>query len=249
MRTGFSFAKLAIPMMAFLMLFAGKANANPTQYDLSWMQPEPQQAALGKANRVVRAVTNQYDLSSMQMRQASTTGSFGNVSRPTTQQTWALPTYRAVPVESTVTNILAENSVDNAPIRSGKFDYGFPKTGPAAYRGAYSAQNRIFGSNLPQVSTSSVDINVVDLSSPFGSTGGSGGGGAGTGGSEPQAPPELPPGWTGVMCHGIYAGAIPPGGSVEAFWRGEYGFAGDAAQQAALLREGQWLLENEQIGP
>ena len=242
MSNGFK-STLAAATTLFMLSFAGSAEANPTQYDLTWMQPQAQPPVLGRSSTASEA-TNQYDLGK---RQSNPTGSFGNVSRPTRSQSWALPTYRAVPVQSSVTNILAEYSVDNAPIRSGKFDYGFPKTGPAAYRGAYAGQSRIVGSNLPQVSTSSVDINTVDLSSPFGSS--FGGGGGGTGGSEPQAPPALPPGWTGVMCHGIYAGAIPPGGSVEAFWRGEYGFAGDEAQQAALLREGQWLLANGQIGP
>lgn len=247
MSNGFKSTLAATLTALFMLSFACKADANPTQYDLSWMQPQAQQPILGRSTMASDA-GNQYDLPSIGKRQSNPTGSFGNVSRPTTSQSWALPTYRAVPVESSVTNILADYSVDNAPIRSGKFDFGFPKTGPAAYRGAYAGQNRIVGSNLPQVSTSSVDINTVDLSSPFGSSFG-GGGGSGTGGSEPQAPPALPPGWTGVMCHGIYAGAIPPGGSVEAFWRGEYGFAGDEAQQAALLREGQWLLANGQIGP
>lgn len=99
---------------------------------------------------------------------------------------------------------------------------------------------------LPPVSTSSVDINICDESS---GTGRGGDGGGGSGNSSAEAPPALPPGWAGVMCHGVYAGAIPPGGTVEAFWRGEYGFAGDEAQQAALLREGQWLFENGQIVP
>jgi hypothetical protein len=237
--------KFAVVLLAFFALFShAAANANPNQYDLSWMDPQNSYPSSGEANQTLGSPAR---LSAPQTR-SSQTGTFGNVSRPTSPQSVALPTYRAVPVQSAVTNILAENSVDNAPIRSGKFDFGFPKTGPAAYRGAYAGQLRSLGSNLPQVSTSSVDINTCDLSSPFAGSFG-GGGGPGSGGSEPQAPPALPPGWTGVMCHGIYAGAIPPGGTVEAFWRGEYGFAGDAAQQAALLREGQWLLANGQIGP
>ena len=112
--------------------------------------------------------------------------------------------------------------------------------------------------SLPVVSTGSVDINSVDM--PFlrsnggqgafptstyggagvdGSSGGTGGGGAGM--------PALPPGFAGVMCHGVFAGAIPPGGNIEDFWRGAYGFAGDAAQQEALMREGEWLRQNGQI--
>lgn len=111
---------------------------------------------------------------------------------------------------------------------------------------------------LPVVSTGSVDINSVDM--PFlrsnggqgafpistyggagvdGGSGGTGGGGAGM--------PALPPGFAGVMCHGVFAGAIPPGGNIEDFWRGAYGFAGDAAQQEALMREGEWLRQNGQI--
>lgn len=166
----------------------------------------------------------------------------GNIAGVTTPQSLPLPVVE--------TGILADGSVDPFPIPSGTFDYGFPKTGPDLYRGAYRAQIRSnkTGSFLPQVATSSVDINICDAGGGSGAGGGGGtGGGSSSGGS--QGPPALPPGWTGVMCHGIYAGAIPPGGTVEAFWRGEYGFAGDEAQQAALLREGQWLLERGQIGP
>ncbi|MDQ5937182.1 MAG: hypothetical protein QG574_4541 [Cyanobacteriota bacterium erpe_2018_sw_21hr_WHONDRS-SW48-000092_B_bin.40] len=111
---------------------------------------------------------------------------------------------------------------------------------------------------LPVVSTGSVDINSVDMPflrsnggqgafpiSTYGGagvdagSGGTGGGGAGM--------PALPPGFAGVMCHGVFAGAIPPGGNIEDFWRGAYGFAGDAAQQEALMREGEWLRQNGQI--
>lgn len=114
------------------------------------------------------------------------------------------------------------------------------------------------GTPLPVVSTGSVDINSVDM--PFlRSSGGNGAfpqrnssGGTssysdtvGTSGS--QSPPNLPPGYAAVMCHGIYAGAIPPGGNVEDFWQGAYGFAGDAQQQAALKQEGEWLRQNGQI--
>lgn len=105
---------------------------------------------------------------------------------------------------------------------------------------------------LPVVSTGSVDFNTVDL--PFiRSNGGQGafsggpGGGGGTGNGSSQVPPDLPPGYAAVMCHGIYAGAIPPGGNIVDFWNGAYGFAGDAQQQAALLEEGKWLRENGQL--
>lgn len=167
----------------------------------------------------------------------------GNIAGVTTPQSVALPMVE--------TGILADGSVDASPIPSGMFDYGFPKTGPDLYRGAYRSQIRSnrTGSLLPQVATSSVDINICDAGGIGGGGPGSGTGGGGSTGGGSQSPPALPPGWAGVMCHGIYAGAIPPGGTVEAFWRGEYGFAGDAAQQAALLREGQWLLEHGQIGP
>lgn len=165
----------------------------------------------------------------------------GNVAGVTRPQSLLLPAVE--------TAILADGSVDPYPIPSGTFDYGFPKTGAELYRGPYRAgiRSNKTGSFLPQVSTSSVDINICDAGGSSGGGGGGNGGSGSSGGS--QIPPNLPPGWAGVMCHGIYAGAIPPGGTVEAFWRGEYGFAGDEAQQAALLREGQWLLEHGQIGP
>lgn len=112
--------------------------------------------------------------------------------------------------------------------------------------------------SLPVVSTGSVDINIVDM--PFlRSNGGQGafpqGSYDGTGssssngetGSGSSSVPALPPGYAGVMCHGIFAGAIPPGGNIEDFWRGAYGFAGDAAQQEAMMREGEWLRQNGQI--
>ena len=107
---------------------------------------------------------------------------------------------------------------------------------------------------LPVVSTGSVDFNTCDM--PFlRSNGGNGafpsGGPSGTGGSATgngsSSPPPLPPGYAAVMCHGIYAGAIPPGGNIVDFWNGAYGFAGDAQQQAALLEEGKWLRENGQL--
>ena len=111
---------------------------------------------------------------------------------------------------------------------------------------------------LPVVSTGSVDINSVDMpflrsnggqgafpTSTYGGAGvDRGSGGAGSGGA---GMPALPPGFAGVMCHGVFAGAIPPGGNIEDFWRGAYGFAGDAAQQEALMREGEWLRQNGQI--
>lgn len=211
------------------------------QYDLSDMGPAIAQSA-------PRARFNQYDLSSMGM--GNNSGTYGYVSRPTMRQSVALPTNRGVAVPMAQSAILADGSVDGSPITSGKFAYGFSKNGPSAYNGIYNTQKRVRTSSLPQVSTSSVDINTCDPSSMGGGgfDDGSGNGGSG-GGSGDQSPPPLPPGYTGVMCHGVYAGAIPPGGSVEAFWRGEYGFAGDAAQQAALLEEGKWLLANGEIGP
>lgn len=120
---------------------------------------------------------------------------------------------------------------------------------PGQYRMRRQAvRQNLPGRLLPPVSTSSIDLNICEDSGGFSGSGGSAGSGSGGGNGGPDTPPALPPGWAGVMCHGIYAGAIPPGGTVEAFWRGEYGFAGDAEQQAALRREGQWLFENGQVG-
>lgn len=106
---------------------------------------------------------------------------------------------------------------------------------------------------LPVVSTGSVDFNSVDM--PFiRSAGGSGAFPSGAGSGSPSGSsasgsqiPALPPGYAAVMCHGIYAGAIPPGGNVSDFWAGAYGFAGDAQQQEALRQEGIWLRENGQL--
>ena len=111
---------------------------------------------------------------------------------------------------------------------------------------------------LPVVSTGSVDMNTVDM--PFlrsnggngafpqaGSNNGSSNDGGNSGSSGSQFSPDMPPGYAAVMCHGSYAGAIPPGGNIEDFWRGAYGFSGDAAQQAALMQEGEWLRQNGQI--
>ncbi len=240
-------ALLTIPLVsACSLLLQMEAKAQSSGYDLSFMRPDRTQS-------VPIARFNQYDLSSLRM--GSNSGTFGNVSRPTLRQSVALPTNRGVALSMAESAILADGSVDGSPIPSGKFDYGFPKNGPRAYNGIYNTQRRArANSSLPQVSTSSVDISVCDESGLRSSGGGGGfddgsGAGGSEGGSGSQGPPPLPPGWAGVMCHGVYAGAIPPGGTVEAFWRGEYGFAGDAAQQAALLEEGKWLLENGQIGP
>lgn len=129
---------------------------------------------------------------------------------------------------------------------------------PQALQQAAGGAGAVSRTPLPVVSTGSVDFNTVDL--PFirsnggqgafpsgtGSSGGVGGSGT-TGNGSSQIPPDLPPGYAGVMCHGVYAGAIPPGGNIVDFWKGAYGFAGDAQQQAALLEEGKWLAANGQL--
>jgi hypothetical protein len=233
---------LTVLVSGCVSLVQAEAKAQGAQYDLSWMDSR---VSVNRSNSAVRVSTNQFDLSSLGTQQ----GTMANVSRPTSTQSLTYRTNRRVPLLAVQSATLAQNSVDMSAVPSGKFDYGFPKVGAKIYRGLY-AQNRLpIGSSLPQVSTSSLDINICD-ESPNNGIGGPGGGTEGPGGpGGPQGPPALPPGWAGVMCHGIYAGAIPPGGTVEAFWRGEYGFAGDAAQQAALLEEGKWLLAHGQIGP
>lgn len=120
------------------------------------------------------------------------------------------------------------------------------------------AANAILSSGrtpLPVVSTGSVDFNTCDMpflrsnggNGAFSSGGPSGAGGSAAGNGSSGQAPALPPGWAGVMCHGVYAGAIPPGGNIVDFWHGAYGFAGDAQQQAALLEEGKWLEANGQL--
>ncbi len=140
---------------------------------------------------------------------------------------------------------------------SESLNQGFTPAAQATLPSNYlpQAANAILSSGrtmLPVVSTGSADFNTVDL--PFiRSNGGQGafsggpGGSGGTGNGSSQVPPNLPPGYAAVMCHGIYAGAIPPGGNIVDFWNGAYGFAGDAQQQAALLEEGKWLRENGQL--
>ena len=152
--------------------------------------------------------------------------------------------------------VLSPSTVNPAPIGQQSYSLGFPTLAPMPFTGAYrtGAPNAI----LPPTATSSVDINIVDDGGEITSFGGPGGGGGcggngcgggsgGPGDGSSGPPPDLPPGWSGVMCHGVYAGAIPPGGTVLAFWQGAYGFAGDAAQQAALAQEGQWLIQNGEL--
>lgn len=68
---------------------------------------------------------------------------------------------------------MAPGTVNNIPIPSGQFNYGFNTSGPGAfaqpYYGSYASGNRT-GSMLPQVSTGSVDFNTVDNSGfvPYG---------------------------------------------------------------------------------
>ena len=129
---------------------------------------------------------------------------------------------------------------------------------PQQLQSAASGQRAGARTPLPVVSTGSVDFNTVDLpfirsnggqgAFPSGSASAGAVGGSGTAGNgSSQIPPDLPPGYAGVMCHGVYAGAIPPGGNIVDFWKGAYGFAGDAQQQAALLEEGKWLAANGQL--
>lgn len=68
-----------------------------------------------------------------------------------------LPTYQA-----TLGN--TSDSVDMSSLPSGTFNYGFPNLGAQPYFGPYQ-NSGTQGSQLPQTSTSSVDINTCDL--PF----------------------------------------------------------------------------------
>lgn len=144
------------------------------------------------------------------------------------------------------TNLMAPQSVDMAPIPSASFKYGFAEVGAAPYLGVCASKSVVpsVGGVLPPCATSSVDINIVD--GPTRSTGGnsigiSGGSGPGSGSNSQQGMPLLPPGWIGVQnSHtGAYMGAIPPGGTLEAFFRGEYGI--EPGQEA----EAAWILQNQ----
>ncbi len=67
-------------------------------------------------------------------------------------------------MEETSVNLLSEFSVDQAPLPSGSFSYGFNTSAPASvpYMGVRSSRSfPSFGGNLPRVSTGSVDINTV----------------------------------------------------------------------------------------
>ncbi len=157
----------------------------------------------------------------------------------TSNQGFFLPDARAT--------LMAPQSVDMAPVPSASFKYGFAEVGAAPYLGVCSSKSIApsFGGVLPPCATSSVDINIVDgpmRSSGGNSIGGGGsGGGGGTGSSGQQGMPSLPPGWIGVQnSHsGAYMGAIPPGGTLEAFFRGEYGI--EPGQEA----EAAWILQNQ----
>lgn len=145
------------------------------------------------------------------------------------------------------TNLMAPQSVDMSPVPSASFNYGFADSGSVPYRGVTFSRSAApsFGGILPPCATSSVDLNIVD-GPTRGSGGNSIGGGGGSGGGSPEQPPStqmpiLPPGWIGVQnSHsGAYMGAIPPGGTLEAFFRGEYGIV--PGQEA----EARWILENQ----
>jgi hypothetical protein len=60
------------------------------------------------------------------------------------------------------TSLEAPKSGLAGPIPSGQFNYGFPNSGYDIYRGAYQGAAN-FGGFLPPTSTSSVDLNTVDL--------------------------------------------------------------------------------------
>lgn len=144
------------------------------------------------------------------------------------------------------TNLMAPQSVDMAPIPSASFKYGFADSGAAPYRGVCFTKtgSPSFGGILPPCATSSVDINIVD--GPTRATGGNSigatdGGSGSSSGTGQQGMPALPPGWIGVQnSHtGAYMGAIPPGGTLEAFFRGEYGI--EPGQEA----EAAWILEHQ----
>lgn len=75
-------------------------------------------------------------------------------------------------LEQARTAVLAPDSVDNSPIPSGQFKFGFKPHGPQVYRGttAYRAMANgsrppSFGVMLPPTATTSVDIEICDL--PF----------------------------------------------------------------------------------
>ncbi|SRR5579885_602164 len=232
-------------------IYPGQTNSNKPQ-TLSANQPAGSAQKIRLAGVAMPGSLNSGNLS-------SATGNFSNPSYATGEGPSAMGGITAGRTRNQKfgfdyarTNTLAPNSVNMYPIPSGTFDYGFPKTGPSPYLGTSGTSRKTsLGGMLPQTATSSVDLNICDAGT-LGGGGASGGGGDGTGGGDggsgQQAPPDLPPGWAAVMCHGIYAGAIPPGGTVLAFWQGAYGFAGDAAQQAALKQEGEWLIANGEVG-
>ncbi len=67
-------------------------------------------------------------------------------------------------LEETSVNLLSEFSVDQSPLPSGSFSYGFNTSTPPSvpYMGVRNSRSfPSFGGNLPRVSTGSVDINTV----------------------------------------------------------------------------------------
>lgn len=148
------------------------------------------------------------------------------------------------------TGLLAPGSVSGANIPSGTWAFGFPTAGvTGTYHGAYAGQ--AMGGSLPQVSTTSTDINICDGVGYDGSanTGGAGGAGStGAGGSAPVVPPyQIGPDWIAVQNshNGQIMGWMAPGETYQQFFSGASGHLLPGADNAA---EAQYILKNQLAG-
>lgn len=82
------------------------------------------------------------------------------------------PAHNGHELEQARTALMAPGTVDNAPVPSGNFSFGFPNLPSTTYRGvttdtaaANGSRPPSFGAKLPPTSTSSVDLNSRDM--PF----------------------------------------------------------------------------------
>jgi hypothetical protein len=131
---------------------------------------------------------------------------------------------------------LADQSVNTAPLDSGQFNLGFPAAGPQTGR---------YGSVLPPVATSSVNLSICVAPAPNPPCGSSGGQSGGSGnGSHEQVELPYTPGldWAAVYnSHdGSLMGYMAPGETYAEFFSGQSGHL--LASQAP---EGQYILQNQ----
>jgi hypothetical protein len=133
---------------------------------------------------------------------------------------------------------LAGQSVNPAAINSGQFKLGFGAAGPQTGR---------YGSTLPPVATSSVNLSICDAPAPIpsqscGSTGSQSSGNGDDGQQQEELPYAPGPDWAAV-CNshsGALMGYMAPGETFQEFFSGQSGHI-----LPSQLPEGQWILQNQ----